>query len=112
MSFTCVNVHHVSVGDKLKVFTRQLLRQEDARRHHYDGFGSIRLKLLQGIKDSHVGLTTTRRKHTDAFRMLLKGIQSNLLMRTELNHVLGCVWDYYSRKRGPEEPLVPLMKLD
>jgi hypothetical protein len=30
--------------------------------------------------------------------MLLKSIQSILLVGTELNHVLGCVYDYYSRK--------------
>jgi hypothetical protein len=30
--------------------------------------------------------------------MLLQGIQGILLVGTELNHVLHCVWNYYSRK--------------
>ena len=87
MSLTCMNVHHSCIGDKLKILTGELLCQKNTRSNNYNGLRSLRKKLVDCIKDTYVGLTTTRRKHTDAFRMLLKSIQSILLVGTKLNHV-------------------------
>jgi hypothetical protein len=43
--------------------------------------------------------------------MLLQSIQCILLVGTKLNHVLHCVWNYYSRKGSPKEPPVPVLKV-
>ena len=112
MSFTCVNVHHMSICDKLKILAGQLLCQEDARSNHYDGLRSLFAKLLNGIKNTNVGFTTASRKNTDALGNLAQGIKSDLLMGAKLEQGLRCVWDYCSRKGSPKEPPVPVMKLD
>ena len=111
MSFTCVNVHHMSICDELKVLTGQLLCQEDARCHNYDSLRSLFEKLLNGIKNTNVGFTTASRENTDALGNLAQGIKSDLLMRAKLEQGLRCVWDYYSRKGSPKEPPVPLEEL-
>ena len=112
MCLTRVAVHHSSIRDKLKVLGRQLLCQQNTGRNNYNGLRSIRQKLIDSIKDTYVSFSAACGEDAHPFRMLLKSIESILLMGTELNHVLGCVYDYYSRKRGPEEPLVPVMRLD
>ena len=91
MSFTTMNVHHGSISDKLKVFGRQLLCQQNTGSNNYNGFGSFRQKLIDCIKDAHVGLTCSCGKNAYTFRMLLQGIQGILLVGAKLNHVLRCV---------------------
>ena len=86
MSLTAVNVQHGNVRDKLKVLGRQLLCQEDAGCHHYDGLGSIRLKLTHSITDTHKGLPTARGDDHLTLDILQQSIQSTLLVRSELNH--------------------------
>jgi len=86
MSLTTMNVQNGNVGDELKVLGRQLLCQEDAGCHHYDGLGSIRLKLTHSITDTHQGLPTARGDDHLTLDILQQGIQSTLLVRSELNH--------------------------
>jgi len=88
MRLTTMNVHHRSIGDKLKILTRELLCQQNSRSNHYNGLRGFRQKLIDGIKNTHVGFTTTRRKHTDTLRMLLQSIESILLVGTELHQFL------------------------
>jgi hypothetical protein len=81
-----MHVQNSSSRDKLKEFAGQLLCQEDARCHHYDGLRGIRLKLTNCIEDRNVGLPPASRNDYLTNTMLQQGIQSTLLVGTELNH--------------------------
>jgi hypothetical protein len=81
-----MNVKHSNGSDEFQILTGELLGKQNARSNHYNGLGSVSLKLTQSIKDPNVGLAAASREHTDAFRMLGKGIQSSLLVGTELDH--------------------------
>jgi hypothetical protein len=99
-------VKHGSVSDKLQILAGQLLCQEDARSDHHNSLRSGRLENPQSIKDTHVGLAAACGKHTDAFEMLSKGIQSNLLVRAQLEHRFAFQYRYYTAKnKGTEAPL-------
>ena len=91
VSLTAVNVQNSNVSDKLKVLSRQLLRQEDAGCHHYDGFRSIGLEFTQSITDAHKGLAAASGHDHLTLGILQQGSKSTFLVRAKLDHVLRCV---------------------
>ena len=91
MSLTAVDVQNSNVSDELKVLSRQLLCQEDAGCHHYDGFRSIGLEFTQGVTDAHKGLAAASGHDHLPLDILQQGSKSTFLVRAKLDHVLRCV---------------------
>jgi hypothetical protein len=81
-----MDVQNLSICDKLKELAGQLLCQEDARSTDYNSLRSIFQKLTNSIKDSDVGLAAASRDNHLTLAVLQQGIQSTLLVGTELNH--------------------------
>jgi len=111
VSFAAVNVENLSVGDKLQKLTGQLLCQENARSNHHNGLRSFRLQLTQSIVDHLQSLTTASGDNDLTLSVLCHCSDSTFLMGAELNHRSHRVWEYYSTKRGPAGPRVPVMKV-
>jgi len=91
MSLTAVDVQNSNVSDELKVLSRQLLRQDDARRHDHNGLRSIRLKLTHSIAYAHKGLAAASGHDHLTLDILQQGGKSTFLVRAKLDHVLRCV---------------------
>lgn len=85
-SLTTVNMQYRSVGNKLQKLRGQLLCQKDSWSNHNNGLRSLFQKLTDGIKDSNVSLAATSGHDNLTDQVLCHGIQSTLLVRSELNH--------------------------
>ena len=111
MSLTTVNVHNCNVSVKLKKLGRQLLSKQNTRSNYNNNTTITGIKIFKGVLDHTHGLATTRRDDDLTLVVRKHSGKCFLLMGSELNHRSHRVWDYYSRKRSPKEPLVPLEEL-
>lgn len=99
-SLSTMHMKHTNhrISNVFKELSRQLLSEHDAWSNHYNSLRGVLFKLTQTIKDHGRSLTSTSRHNQLTNTILGHSEQTTFLVRTELDHRVHCVWDYYSRK--------------
>jgi hypothetical protein len=105
MSFATVNVHHVSLVNKLQKLTGELLCQQNARGAHNNGlrFGRF-FDATHGIKDHDQGFAATSGHNDLTKRVGGESIKGSLLVLTEFHAKGVSIQIVWHKKRGASTP--------
>ena len=114
LSFTTMNMinsNHIITGKHFQKLLTELFCQKNTRSNNYSG-STTKMLMLQVILNHTNGFATARGDDDLTLVVLLHRFQCFLLVWAKGDQVVSCsVWIYYSRKRSPKEPPVPVKKL-